>query len=76
MAALNPVAMFRDADQQGGIEVGLPEHVKLALEGTLPPVKQKPQVTPLESAEKLPKQYNIQTAAAHPKDSTAAKAKV
>ena len=68
--------MFREADQRGAVEVPLSDHVKLALEGTLPPVKQKPQLAPLESAQALPQQHVFQPAADDAKDSGAAKAKV
>ena len=76
MASLDPVALFKEADQQGSIEVALPDHIKLALEGTLPPVKQKPQLTPLESAPNLPKQHDIKPAAPTPEGTAAAKPKV
>jgi hypothetical protein len=59
VAALNPLAMFKEADNQGSIEIALPDHLKLALDGALPAVKQKSLPTPLDSAEKLPKQQDI-----------------
>jgi hypothetical protein len=40
-AALNPLAMFKEADHQGSIEIAFPDHLKLALDGALPAVKQK-----------------------------------
>jgi hypothetical protein len=59
VAALNPLAMFKEADNQGSIEIALPDHLKLALDGALPAVKQKHLRSPLDSAEKLPKQQDI-----------------
>jgi hypothetical protein len=59
VAALNPLAMFKEADNQGFIEIALPDHLKLALDGSLPAVKQKGLPTLLDSAEKLPKQKDI-----------------
>lgn len=68
--------MFKEADHQGSIEIGLPDHVKLALEGSLPPAKQKTQLTPSASAQNLPVQHDIKPPALQPNAITATKAKV
>jgi hypothetical protein len=59
VAALNPLAMFKEADSQRSIEIALPDQLKLALDGSLPAVKQKHLPTQLDSAEKFPKQQDI-----------------
>ena len=76
MSAVDPLAMFKEAMAQGTLKVPLPEHLKLALEGTLPPAKQKTASTPLDCVHNLPKQHEFRSSAPPTNGASAPESKV